>query len=259
MAAWERGHRSPVVLVARVVEGETAVPHHARSAAVARTAEALAATELFAGVPADIRAELAAEAVPRQLRAGERLWTQGDRPEALAVLVSGTAAVYRHSPYGERAMLSLVRAPDVLGEVAVFDGRPHPTSVDAVLACATLLLSRSAVHAAVNRSRETCQAVLTQLGTQVRQLTEQRADFVFLDLPGRTAKALLRFAGATTPATVEVSQTTLARLVGGARQTVNEVVMQFARRGWLHVEPGRMIITDPDALRRRSGQPDPPA
>jgi hypothetical protein len=88
----------------------------------------------------------------------------------------------------------------------------------------------------------------------VRRLTEQQADFVFLDLPGRIAKALLRFAGDTTPATVEVSQTTLARLVGGARQTVNEVVMQFARRNWLHVEPGRMIIIDPDALRRRCGQ-----
>lgn len=104
------------------------------------------------------------------------------------------------------------------------------------------------------RSPQTCQAVLTQLGAQVRRLTEQHADFVFLDLPGRIAKALLRFAGETTPATVEISQTTLARLVGGARQTVNEVVMQFARRNWLYVEPGRMIILDVDALRRRCGQ-----
>jgi hypothetical protein len=96
--------------------------------------------------------------------------------------------------------------------------------------------------------------VLTQLGAQVRRLTEQHADFVFLDLPGRIAKALLRFAGDTTPSSIEISQTTLARLVGGARQTVNEVIMQFARRNWLHVEPGRMIIIDPDALRRRCGQ-----
>jgi hypothetical protein len=30
--------------------------------------------------------------------------------------------------------------------------------------------------------------------------------------------------------------------------------MQFARRNWLYVEPGRMIIIDADALRRRCGQ-----
>ena len=110
------------------------------------------------------------------------------------------------------------------------------------------------LQAAVLRSPQTCQAVLTQLGAQVRRLTEQHADFVFLDLPGRIAKALLKFAGDTTPSSIEISQTTLARLVGGARQTVNEVIMQFARRNWLHVEPGRMIIIDADALRRRCGQ-----
>jgi CRP/FNR family cyclic AMP-dependent transcriptional regulator len=237
------------------------VPHHTYgSTGVPTPVDVLGAVDLFASVPLPIRQRLAGAAEPRLLRAGERLWSQGDRADYLVVLRTGTATVFRHSPLGERAMLSLVRAPDVLGEVAVFDGRPHPTSVEALLSCTVLKLSREILVDAVLRSPQTCQAVLTQLGTQVRRLTEQQADFVFLDLPGRIAKALLRFAGDTTPATVEVSQTTLARLVGGARQTVNEVVMQFARRKWLYVEPGRMIIIDAEALRRRCGQlpaPDP--
>jgi CRP-like cAMP-binding protein len=224
------------------------------SVGVPRAADALGAVDLFASVPAPIRQRLADAAEPRLVRAGERLWSQGDRAEFLVVLRSGAASVFRHSPMGERAMLSLVRAPDVLGEVAVFDGRPHPTSAEALLASTVLRISREILVDAVLRSPQTCQAVLTQLGSQVRRLTEQHADFVFLDLPGRIAKALLRFAGDTTPSSIEISQTTLARLVGGARQTVNEVIMQFARRNWLHVEPGRMIIIDPDALRRRCGQ-----
>lgn len=243
------------MLVAELVKGETAVPHQKYGpTGVPQPVDALGAVDLFASVPAPIRHRLACAAEPCLLRAGERLWSQGDRADFLVVLRTGTASVVRHSPMGERAMLSLVRAPDVLGEVAVFDGRPHPTSVEAVLSCTVLKLSREILVDAVLRSPQTCQAVLTQLGTQVRRLTEQQADFVFLDLPGRIAKALLRFAGNTTPATVEVSQTTLARLVGGARQTVNEVVMQFARRNWLYVEPGRMILIDIDALRRRCGQ-----
>jgi CRP-like cAMP-binding protein len=231
-----------------------AVPQHAHGAS--GPVDVLSAVDLFANVPAPIRERLAAAAQPRVLRAGERLWAQGDRADFLVVLQSGTASVIRHSPMGERAMLSLVRAPDVLGEVAVFDGRPHPTSVEALVRCGVLQLSREILLDAVLRSPQTCQAVFTQLGAQIRRLTEQQADFVFLDLPGRIAKALLRFARDTTPATVEVSQTTLARLVGGARQTVNEVVTQFARRNWLYVEPGRMIIIDEGALRRRCGQVD---
>jgi len=241
------------VLVAKLVKGGTAVPRYG-SVGVPRAADALGAVDLFASVPAPIRQRLADAAEPRLVRAGERLWSQGDRAEFLVVLRSGAASVFRHSPMGERAMLSLVRAPDVLGEVAVFDGRPHPTSAEALLPSTVLRISREILVEAVLRSPQTCQAVLTQLGAQVRRLTEQHADFVFLDLPGRIAKALLRFAGDTTPASIEISQTTLARLVGGARQTVNEVIMQFARRNWLHVEPGRMIIIDADALRRRCGQ-----
>jgi CRP-like cAMP-binding protein len=230
------------------------VPRHIHPLGAPAAVDVLSGVDLFATVPGPIRERLACAAQPRLLRAGERLWTQGDRAEFLVVLRTGTASVFRHSPLGERAMLSLVRAPDVLGEVAVFDGRPHPTSAEALLSCRVLTLSREILVDAVLRSPQTCQAVLTQLGTQVRRLTEQHADFIFLDLPGRIAKTLLRFAGPTTPATVEVSQTTLARLVGGARQTVNEVVMQFARRNWLYVEPGRVIIIDADALRRRCGQ-----
>lgn len=231
------------------------MPHHSYGPIGAPPpGDALSTVDLFANVPPPVRRRLARAAEPWLLRPGERLWTQGDRAEFLVVLRTGTASVVRHSPSGGRAMLSLVRAPDVLGEVAVFDGRPHPTSVEALVACTALRLSRGLLIEAVVSSPQTCQAVFTQLGAQVRRLTEQHADFVFLDLPGRIAKALLRFAGDTTPATVEISQTTLARLVGGARQTVNEVVTQFARRNWVYVEPGRMILIDADALRRRCGQ-----
>jgi hypothetical protein len=69
------------------------------------------------------------------------------------------------------------------------------------------------------------------------------------------AKTLLRLADGTTPPSVQLNQTTLAQIVGGARQSVNEAVVQFVRRGWLHVEPGRFMILDFEALSRRAGLP----
>jgi CRP/FNR family cyclic AMP-dependent transcriptional regulator len=213
----------------------------------------LSGVELFANLPAGFRATLATAAVPRLLHAGEQLWSQGERADALVVLHSGLLRVFRSSPVGQRAVLSLVRAPDVLGDVAVLDGRPHLASVEAVATSAVLSLSRDLLVDALFRYPETCQAVLARLGAQVRQLTDQQTDFVFLDLPGRVAKTLLRLADGTLPASAELNQTTLAQIVGGARQSVNEAVVQFVRRGWLHVEPGRFIILDFEALRRRAG------
>jgi CRP/FNR family transcriptional regulator, cyclic AMP receptor protein len=206
-----------------------------------------------ASIPAALRASLDASGVPRVLRPGERLWSQGERAEAFVVLNSGTLREYRCSPLGQRAVLSLLRAPDVLGDVAILDGRPHLSSAEAVTTCHVLILSREVLVDAILHDTEVCQAVFARLGAQVRQLTEQQTDFVFLDLPGRVAKTLLRLADGTTPQSAELNQTTLAQIVGGARQSVNEAVVQFVRRGWLHVEPGRFIILDFEALRRRAG------
>jgi CRP/FNR family cyclic AMP-dependent transcriptional regulator len=208
-----------------------------------------------ASVPAILRANLARDGLPRVLRPGELLWSQGDRADALVVLNSGTLREYRSSPTGQRALLSLVRAPEVLGDVAVLDGRPHLSSVEAVTTSVVVYLAREVVLDAIQHDNEVCQAVFARLGAQVRQLTEQQTDFVFLDLPGRAAKTLLRLADGTTPPSVQLNQTTLAQIVGGARQSVNEAVAQFVRRGWLHVEPGRFIILDSEALSRRAGLP----
>jgi CRP/FNR family transcriptional regulator, cyclic AMP receptor protein len=208
-----------------------------------------------ASVSAALRASLAAAGVPRLLRPGELLWAQGERADALAVLQSGTLREYRSSPLGQRAVLSLLRAPEVLGDVAVLDGRPHLSSAEAVTSCEVVSLSREVLMDAILGDAEVCQAVFARLGAQVRQLTEQQTDFVFLDLPGRVAKALLRLADGTTPPSVQLNQTTLAQIVGGARQSVNEAVVQFVRRGWLHVEPGRFMILDFEALSRRAGLP----
>jgi CRP/FNR family transcriptional regulator, cyclic AMP receptor protein len=197
--------------------------------------------------------DLTAAGLPRVLRPGELLWSQGERADALAVLHGGTLRVFRSSPPGRRAVLALVRAPDVLGDVAVLDGRPHLSSVEAVTRCEVVSISREVLIDAMLRDPDVCQAVFVRLGTQIRQLTDQQTDFVFLDLPGRVAKTLLRLADGTTPPSAELNQTTLAQIVGGARQSVNEAVVQFVRRGWLHVEPGRFILLDFEALRRRAG------
>lgn len=204
-------------------------------------------------ISAALRGILATAGIPRILRPGELLWSQGEPAQSLAVLHSGMLREYQTSPVGQRAVIALPRAPGMVGEVAVLDGRPHLCSAEAVTACAVITLGREVLVDAMVHDTDVCQAVFARLAAQARQLTEQQTDFVFLDLPGRVAKALLRLADGTTPQTAELSQTTLAQIVGGARQSVNEAVMQFVRRGWLYVEPGRFIILNFQALRRRAG------
>ena len=222
---------------------------------VEQAGDALAGVEMFAGLDAEGRARLAAVAVPRHYRRGQLLFVEDDPGESLLVLRKGAVSVFRTASSGERALLSVVRPPGVLGEVALLDGAPRSASAEALEDTTALALSRSSFLELVHAQPRILDAVLRSFGGLVRRLTDQTADHVFLDLAGRVAKTLVRLAGDTNAplVTIELNQTQLAEMAGGSRQSINQALGTFAQRGWLHTEGRRIVVTDLPALRRRAG------
>ncbi len=180
---------------------------------------------------------------------------ENDPGESLIVLRRGAVAVFRTAPSGDRAILTVLRPPDVLGEVSLLDGSARSASAEAIEDTVALALSRSAFLDLVHVNPTILDAVMRSLGGLIRRLTEQNADHIFLDLPGRVAKSLVRLAGPSPAAmvTIELNQTQLAELAGGSRQSVNQALNSFAGRGWLRTEGRRTVVTDLRALRRRAG------
>ncbi len=220
--------------------------------------DALTGVEMFAGLEPDARQRVLAAAVPRTFRKGQLLFVENDPGESLIVLKRGAVAVFRTAPSGDRAVLHVVRPPGVLGEVSLLDGASRSASAEAIEDCAALALSRGAFLDLVHGSPPLLDAVMRSLGGLIRRLTDQNADHVFLDLPGRVAKTLVRLAGET-PApmvTIELNQSQLAEMAGGSRQSVNQAIGSFANRGWLRTEGRRIVVTDLTALRRRAGMAD---
>lgn len=218
----------------------------------------LADVELFSSLESDVRQRIMGAAVPRSYRKRQLLFVENDPGESLIMLRSGAVAVFRTSPSGERAILTVLRSPEVLGEVSLLDGLPRSTSAEAIEDTTALALSRNSFLDLVHVNPRILDAVLRSLGGLIRRLTEQSADHIFLDLPGRVAKALVRLAGSN-PArmvTIELNQSQLAELAGGSRQSVNQALNSFAGRGWLRTEGRRTVVTDLPALRRRAGMSD---
>ncbi|HEV7757201.1 MAG TPA: Crp/Fnr family transcriptional regulator [Mycobacteriales bacterium] len=218
-------------------------------------ADALVGVEMFAGLDAEARTRVASIAVPRHFRRGQLLFVEDDPGESLLVLRRGAVSVFRTAASGERALLSVVRPPGVLGEVSLLDGAPRSASAEALEDTTALALSRSAFLDLVHAHPRILDAVMRSFGALVRRLTDQTADHVFLDLAGRVAKTLVRLAGDTTAplVTIELNQTQLAEMAGGSRQSINQALGTFAQRGWLHTEGRRIVVTDLAALRRRAG------
>ena len=231
----------------------------ARTPSQGEVLAALRQVELFSGLDERVLLQIASVARPREFDRGELLFVEGDVGDALLVLVSGSVTVFRTSADGERAALNVLEPPEVIGEIALLDGAPRSASVEATETTVVLSLSRAEFFGLLRHQPAVLEPLMKQLGTMVRRLTEQAADHVFLDLAGRVAKSLLRLASPGSPPVVAITQSRLAEMSGGTRQSVNQVLGGFAQRGLVHLEGRRVLLTDVAGLRRRAHLPPEPS
>jgi CRP/FNR family transcriptional regulator, cyclic AMP receptor protein len=222
----------------------------------------LSNTHLFGGMEPTALQRLADKARRRSYARGAVIFNEDDPGEALWVVVEGLVKIYLTSADGDEMVLVTLGPSTVFGELPMVDGGPRSASAAAVEASTLLTLTRTALLEALTDSSQLVDGLLRSMGSMVRRLTDQAADLVFLDLHGRVAKLLLGLAGEHTSPQVDrwaldlhLTQTDLANMVGGSRQSVNQVLRSFERLGYLDLDGRRIVIKRPELLSRRAGQP----
>jgi CRP-like cAMP-binding protein len=217
-------------------------------------------TALFGAMAPDALERLAEKTHRRSYPRGAVIFREDDAGDSLCVVVAGLVKVYRTSPDGDEMVLVTMGPGAVFGELPAIDGGLRSASAAAVEATTVLTLTRTALLDALRESPELVERLLRSMGSMVRRLTDQAADLVFLDLHGRVAKLLLALAeerGIAHPSgqTLELgmTQTDLANMVGGSRQSVNQVLRSFERLGYLELDGRRILIREPELLERRAG------
>lgn len=220
----------------------------------------LARTRLFGELDDRARFRLAERTVERLFDRGEFICHEGDLGDSLFVVVNGLVKIFVTSSLGDEMVLATLPPPEVFGELSLIDGGPRSASAEAVEATRLLVLSRPTFLEVLNADPGLAEALLKSLGDLVRRLTEQASDLVFLDLYGRVAKLLVGFADERGEDTEEgivldlkLTQTDLAGMVGGSRQSVNQILRAFDRRGYVELRGRTVIVKQPDLLRRRAG------
>lgn len=227
---------------------------------VDEAATLLGETELFEPLQRTALVRLAEMATQRSYRKGEFVFSQGDLGDSLFVLLEGVVKVLVVSEQGEQMVLVTLSPPATFGELALVDGRPRSASVEVLEHAEVLVLSQAGFADLIREHPGVTQGLLLSLGSLLRRLTDQTSDFVFLDLHGRVAKMLVGFAEAHGETSengivldLHVTQSDLARMVGGSRQRVNQILGRFEHRGFLEVHGRQIVIKELDLLRRRAG------
>ncbi len=222
--------------------------------------EGLRACRLFSHLEAKELDQLAGRLRQRRYRRNEVIFHQGDPGDTLHVIAEGAIKIVLPSQEGEEAIIATLRPGDFFGELALLDGGAHSATATAVEATTTMTLPRDAFLDLLGSSAGLRDALLRGLAAELRRLTGHVEELHFLDLAGRLAMRLVRLADETGPPEAEVSlewpytQSDLAAMIGGTRQSVNKLLSLLVDDGLIRVDRDRLVILDRDGLARRAAR-----
>jgi len=196
---------------------------------------------------------LAACIVGKSVLRGTSICAKGDPGSSLFVICRGTVKISVPSADGHDAVFNLIGKGDVFGEIALLDGRPRTADVVAITDCELFVIERRDFLPLVREEPEIALKMIEILCAKLRRTTEQAENLMFLHLPGRLAKALLRLSdgdGRSCERKVAVTQKDLGNIIGMSRESTNRQLRIWEEQEWVRLERGWIVILSPKALER---------
>ena len=195
----------------------------------------------------DARRRIVGYARNRRFAAGETIFVKGSAGSGMMTVLSGRVRISALSRQGKEIVLNVIEAGEVFGEIALLDGKERTADATAVTDCELLVLERRDMLAFLETNSKACLKLLETLCQRLRRTTEQVEDVVFLQLPNRMAKVLLRLTQ-NDGDQVKLSQRELANLVGGTRESMNKHLNEWKRDDFIAIEDGAITVCDRSAL-----------
>jgi CRP-like cAMP-binding protein len=215
---------------------------------------------LFAPLDDETRSALAISLSRSEARRGDVIFTEGEPGATLHLVLDGKVKISRASSDGRENLLAVLGPGDLFGELSLFDPGPRTATATALTGLSYASLPHGSLRPWLENRPQAAEVLLQVLARRLRRTNSALADMVFVDVPGRVAKALLemsqRFGSPAAGGAVRVehglTQEELAQLVGASRETVNKALAEFASRGWLRLESRAVVLLEQERLARRA-------
>jgi CRP-like cAMP-binding protein len=211
----------------------------------------LRAHPLFARLSVDVIDRIASYAVTQQVARGATIFRKGDPGNSLYAVCSGAVRISVPSTDGKDAVFNVINAGDIFGEIALLDGKSRTADAIAMADCELMKIDRRNFMPLVREQPEIAERVIEVLCSRIRNSSEQIEDVMFLDLPGRLAKTLLRLSvepGGTRLRKVTMTQREIGQIIGMSRESTNKQLREWHQQNWIRLERGGVIVVKPEAL-----------
>jgi CRP-like cAMP-binding protein len=201
--------------------------------------------------------QLAAHASIVQHHASTTIFRKGDPGNSLMAVVSGQVKICAFSADGKEVILNIIATGGLFGEIAVLDGAPRSADAVAIADTELLVLERRHLMPFLSGNPEVATRLIGVLCQRLRQTSEQLEDALLRNAPARLASCLLRLGhslgrsdGRAIRLNIRLSQQQLGNLIGVSRESVNKMLGEWSRAGYLSVRSGQINIQDAAILQK---------
>ena len=214
----------------------------------------LRGSSIFSGLNDDELAELANLAIERSIMSSEFIFWEGDVPEWFYIVAEGRVKVLKYSSLGKEFIIAFFDPGEILGEVAVFEGKPYPASAQAVAETKVLGIRREAFLSFLAQRPQVALRIISVLGGRLRESQSRLKDLAAERVEQRLARTLLMLSskfGSTLPFTRQE----VADMTGTTTETTIRFMSRLKDGGIISSVRGKVIILDEEKLRLLSEGP----
>jgi CRP/FNR family transcriptional regulator, cyclic AMP receptor protein len=186
------------------------------------------------------------------LKRGATIFSKGDPGNSLFAVIAGTVKISISSADGRSAILNLIGAGELFGEIAVLDGQARTADATATSHCEIFAIDRRDFLPFVAAHPDLAMKFIELLCTRLRWTSDQVEQVILQNLPGRLAGALLRLTEkynlAPSGHAIAITQQELSEMVGMTRESINKQLRVWAARNWVRLEHGAIVVLDAASL-----------
>jgi len=184
------------------------------------------------------------------LPAGRLVFHAGQEADRFYVVLSGRVKIFKLSARGDEQILHLYGPGETFAEAAMWAGADFPAHAEAVSEATLLVISRSTLRRAIERSPELAMGMMAGLSAKLREFNQLIEELSLKEVPARLAGVLLRMSRRGGSRRLRLSQTKrqLAAQIGTVAETLSRALAKMKASALIDVHGSQITLLDLSGL-----------
>lgn len=200
---------------------------------------------MFSGLQEEELNAMSRVAVAKNFPKHAIILREGDKTDALYIIVSGKVKVMLSTGGGKEVILAILGKSEFFGEMALLDEQPRSADVVVMEPTQLLVISKTDFINCIAHNPQMSFKIMQGLIQRLRRADRKIQSLALMDVYGRVARTLLELAKPEDGRLVvgeKLSQQDIADMIGASREMVSRILKDLSVSGHIRFEARKIIL-----------------